>query len=64
MTDSVPKVSKSVAHYVSHRLRANAQFYEIDTIMQSMRTEPYIIYMVPDYNKNAIHMSFCEGQVD
>ena len=50
MTSSVPKLSNDVIHYASHRLRANSQFYAIDEIIQSMKTEPYIVYMVP-YHK-------------
>ena len=64
MTDGVPNLSKAVTHYASHCLRANFQFSEIDTIMQSMKIEPSIVYMVPDHNQKLLQMRFYEGQVD
>ena len=52
MMDAVPNISDLATHFASHRLRANAQFSDIEKIMQSMKKYPFIIYMVPDNNKN------------
>ena len=63
MADIVPKLSNDVIHYTSHRLRANSQFYAIDEIIQSMKTEPYIVYMVIDHNQKVTKIRFRKGQV-
>ena len=42
MMDAVPKLSKSVANYDSHCIRANAKFSAIEKNMQSIKTDPYI----------------------
>ena len=47
MTAVVPKLSNYVTHYASHSLRENFQFAAIYEIMQSMKTEPSVVYMVP-----------------
>ena len=64
MMDSVPKLSYAVSCYDSQHLRANVQFSSIETIMQSMKKIPSIIYMVPDQKENVLHMRYQEGQVD
>ena len=48
MISAVPKLSYAVSHYASHRLRSDVQFSAIEKIMQSMKTDPSIIYMVTD----------------
>ena len=52
MMAAMPKISYAVSHYDSHHLRSNVQFSAIETIMQSIKTEPSIIYLVPDHKKN------------
>ena len=47
----MPKLSYAVTHYASHRLHANLHFSAVEKIMQSMKTDPYIIYMVPDHKQ-------------
>ena len=32
--------------------------------MKSMKTEPFIVYMVLDHKQKVLQMSFREGQVD
>ena len=54
MVAAVPKLSYAVSHYASHHLFSNVQFPDIEKIMQSMKIDPSIIYMVP-YRKK----SFC-----
>ena len=49
MKAAVPKLSKAVTHYASHHLCANVQFSKVDEIMQLIKTETSIIYMVPEY---------------
>ena len=44
---AVPNLSDTATHHASHRLCSNVQFYAIEKIMQSMKTYPSIIYMVP-----------------
>ena len=51
LVSEVPKLSYAVSHYASHYLRANMQFSAIEIIMQSMKIDPYIIYMVPDHKQ-------------
>ena len=51
MMAAVPKISYAVSHYSSHCLLANVQFSSIEKFMQSMKTDPSIIYMVPDHKK-------------
>ena len=48
MMAAAPKLSYAVSHYASHRLRSDVQFSAIEKIMQSMKTDPSIIYMVTD----------------
>ena len=56
--DAVPKLSYAISHYASNCLCINVQFYDIEKIMQSMKTYPSIIYMVPDHKqKNADEIS-------
>ena len=47
----VQKLSYAVSQYDSHRICANVQFSAIEKIMQSMKTDTSIIYMVPDHKK-------------
>ena len=44
---AVPKLSYAFSYYASHCLRANVHFSAIEKIMQSMKTDLSIIYMVP-----------------
>ena len=60
---AVPKLSNSVAYYASHRLCSNVQFYAIETIMQSIKTDPSMVYMAPDHKQKVFHMSYCGIQV-
>ena len=62
--DVVPKLSKVVPHYASHCLCANVQFSKIATIMQSMKKEPFIIYVIPDHNQKLLQMMFLERKGD
>ena len=64
MMAEVPKLSYAVLHYASHLLSANVQFSAIEKIMQSIKTNPSIIYMVPDHKQNVLQMRYQEGQVD
>ena len=52
--DAVPKVSYTISHYDSHCLCVNVQFSAIEKIMQSMKTDPSIIHMVPDHKQTKI----------
>ena len=51
MMAAVPNLSNVVTHYYSHRLHANMKFSAIEKNMQSMKTDPSIIYMVPYHKK-------------
>ena len=62
--DAVPKPSYAVSHYASHCLRASMKFYAIEKNMQSMKTDPSIIYMVPYHKKRVLQIIYMEGQVD
>ena len=53
MMAMVLNLSDVVTHYDSHCLHANVQFYSIEKIMQSMKTDSSIIYMVP-YHKQKV----------
>ena len=61
---TVPKLSYAVSHYASHSLRAIVQYFAIEKIMQSMKTDPSIIYMVPDHKQKVLQMLYQEGPVD
>ena len=63
MMAAVPKLSNSVAYYASHRLCSNVQFYAIGTIMQSIKTDPSMVYMAPDHKQKVFHMGYCGIQV-
>ena len=63
MMEEVPKLSTYITHYDSHCLRANVQFPTIEKNMQSMKTDPYVVYMCTYQNKEVIHMRYSEGQV-
>ena len=45
---TVKNISYAVSPYSSHPLSANVKFSDIEKISQSMKTDPSIIYMVPD----------------
>ena len=60
----VPKLSYAVSHYSSHSLHANVQFSTIEKIMQSMKTYPSIMYMVPYHKQKVLQKRYWEGQVD
>ena len=62
--DAVPKLSYVVSHYGSHCLHANVQFSAIEKIMQSSKTDPSIIYMVPHHQQKVLQMRYQEVQVD
>ena len=64
MMSAVPKLSYVVSHYASHCLHANVQFSAIEKIMQSSKTDPSIIYMVPHHQQKVLQMRYQEGQVD
>ena len=51
MMASVPNIYDSVTQYASHCLHANLQFSAIANIIQSIKTDPSIIYMVPDHKQ-------------
>ena len=51
MMAAVPKLSYTFLHYASHRLRTNIQFSAIEKNIQSIKTDPSIIYMVPEYKQ-------------
>ena len=53
MMAAVSKLSCEVSHYGSHCLRANVRFSDIEKKTQSMKTDPSIIYMVPDQKQIA-----------
>ena len=59
----VPNISYVFSHYDSHRLHANVHFSAIEKYMQSMKTDPYIIHMVPDIKQKVFQMRYQEGQV-
>ena len=64
MMDAVPKLSDVVTHHAFHRIRANLQFSGIYKIMQSIKTDPSIIYMVPDHKRKVFQMRYQEGKVE
>ena len=64
MMAAVPKLSYSVSHYASHLLYVNLYFSAIENFMQSIKTDPSIIYMVPDYNQKVLQKIYWEGKVD
>ena len=64
MMAAVHKLSNAVIHYASNILCANVQFYAIEKIMQSMETDPSIVYMVPDHKHKVLRTRYREGQVD
>ena len=64
MMYAVPKLSNYFIHYASHRLRANFHFSAIETIMQLIKTDLSIAYMVPDHKHRVLQIIYCEGQVD
>ena len=64
MMTMVLKISDVVTHYASHSLRANVQFYSIEKNMQSMKTDTFIIYMVPYHKQKVFQMRYQEGKVD
>ena len=61
---AVPKLSYAVSHYASHLLCVNLDFSAIENFMQSMKTDPSIIYMVPDYNQKVLQTRYWEEKVD
>ena len=64
MVVAVPKQSNAITHYALYLLRANVQFFAIETLIKSMKTDPSIIYMVPDHKQKVLQMLYQEGQVD
>ena len=62
--DAVPNLSYAVSHYASHRLHSNVQFSAIENIMQSMKTNPSIIYMVTYHKQKSLQMIYREWQAD
>ena len=64
MIYAVPKISNAFTHYASHTLYANVQFSDIETNMQSMKTDTFIIYMVPYHKQKVFQMRYQEGKVD
>ena len=58
MMAAVPELSYAVSHYASHSWRANVQFSDIEKIMQAMKTDPSIIYIVPDQKQNNFQMIY------
>ena len=64
MMDVVPKLSYAVSRYASYRLCANVQFSAIEIIMQSIKIDPSIIYMLPDHKLKKLQMRYQEGQND
>ena len=62
--DSVTNLSNTVTRYASHHLRTNVKFYAIEDIIQSMKTDPSIAYMVPYQNQKVLQMRYCDGQDD
>ena len=61
---AVTKISNTITHYASHRICSNVQFSDIDKIMQSMKTYPSIVYMVPDHKQKVFQMRYHNGKVD
>ena len=57
MMSAVSKIAYAVSNYTSHRLRANVNFSAREKSIQSMKTYPSIIYMVPDHKKTADEIS-------
>ena len=53
---AVPNMSDMVSHYDSHFPLANVQFLAIEKIMQSIKVDPFIIYMVPDHKQNVFQI--------
>ena len=51
MMSVVPKLSYAISHYASHFLHVNVDISAIDKNMQSMKTDPSIMYMVPDHKQ-------------
>ena len=64
MMAAVPKLSYEISHYASHHLCANVKFSAIEKSMHSMKTDPSIIYMIPDHKQNVLWMKYWEVQVD
>ena len=52
MMAAVTNILYAVSYYASYFLHANVQVSAIENIMQSMKTDPPIIYMVPDHKQN------------
>ena len=59
----VPNISNSVTHYSLHRICANVQFSSVEKFVQSTKTYPSIVYMVPDHNQEVFHMRYHEGHI-
>ena len=59
--EAVPKLSNVVTHCASNFLRANVQFFAIEKNIQSIKTDPSIIYMVTDHNQKVLQMRYWEG---
>ena len=53
MMAALTKLSYAVSHYASHHLRANMKFSGIEIIIQSMKTDSSIIYMVTDHQEKS-----------
>ena len=60
----MPKISDAVTHYSSHRIRANVQLSAKETIVQSIKTDQFIIYIIPDHKQNILQMRYRYIQVD
>ena len=54
MMDAVPELSNYITHYASHFIHANVQFSGIETIVQSMKIDTSIVYMVTNHKKNIL----------
>ena len=51
---AVSKLSYAVTRYASHRLHANVQFYAIEKIIQLMKTDQSVIYMILDHRQKNV----------
>ena len=63
MMAMVQKLSYAVSQYDSHRICANVQFSSVEKFVQSTKTYPSIVYMVPDHNQEVFHMRYHEGHI-
>ena len=64
MVRAIPKLTRAIAHYMSHRLRAKVQFEEIDQVKSALKKDPSTALIVMDHKQKILQMKYREGQVE